>query len=152
MYTIAPEKFVLADQRFGDPSASVRFKAAVFRGHFERQGTRIIDQVEIEIVRAVKLRPLRANETRPSSFRGFLVGVPPEQFIAHEIFGIGNFDQVVKVSGGPATEGEIEISARPDRNPLLEGETLDVRLLSNGQTLPMRVERELYNDSRDLAQ
>jgi hypothetical protein len=97
-------------------------------------------RAEIEVLRLVQSRDLAAQEPRPASFRGFLIGQPPEQYILHHISGLPSFDQVVKVAGNTPAEGEIEIAGRSDQ-ALLEGETVDARLRSAGRRSPRHRER-----------
>ena len=97
VYTIEPESFVLGDM-IDDPTS---FKADLYRGHFERGGTKIADGVTVKITKVVAAWRLTATATRPANGSFFMIGNADEQFMLHTITAKPNFDQVMAVAARP---------------------------------------------------
>lgn len=92
IYTLVPERFVLHELVSTDPERPPRrsFRATVFRGHFERGGTSILENVEVNVERVVHFRRFE-----PLAY--LLFGDGEEHFLAHLITKPPDFDQVLSV-------------------------------------------------------
>ena len=98
IYTLNPEKFVLADLvSQGRPRQS--FKAnTVFRGHLERDGSDpILQDVVVTVTRVIHFRELDPKAKKPRQLEYLLFGKGGELFLAHRIVGPPDFDQVLSV-------------------------------------------------------
>lgn len=92
IFTLVPEVFVLPDM-----AANPRpFKAQIYKGHFERGGTKIADAtVEVKVLYFKKFNPVAVEPAKPQFI---LFGNNQEQFAAHQIFAKPNFDQIYSVT------------------------------------------------------
>ncbi|MBX7218897.1 MAG: hypothetical protein K1Y36_03050 [Blastocatellia bacterium] len=99
LYTFEPEKFVLPSVQFGGQSGPpVRtFRGKLYRGHFERQGTPIADEVTVNVTKVIHFHPFASNATRPESLQYILFGNEKECFAAHYITRPPDFDHLVPV-------------------------------------------------------
>ncbi|GAA4349214.1 hypothetical protein GCM10023185_05760 [Hymenobacter saemangeumensis] len=94
LYTLEPEKFVL-------PAMVAKphpFRASLYRGHFERGGTAIVENVEVHIKKVLYFRQLNPQEAPPTHPAYLLLGNAQEQFLAHRIAGQPGYDQVLRVT------------------------------------------------------
>jgi|SRR5215212_9218359 hypothetical protein len=112
IYTLVPEEFFLPDIASTDPARPPRrsFKGIIFRGHFEKQGTQIIDApVNVNVVNVVHFRKFDPDAQELTQLRYLLFGKGPEHFLAHRITKPPDFDQVlpVQVTGHEFTEEEL---------------------------------------------
>ena len=133
IYTLAPERFVLPDQ----VQARKGFKADLYRGHFERDGTVLVAGVLVEIARVThfrKLEPSRAGQPRDE---GLLFGRGSEAFLAHRITAPPDFGQVaaVDLSGGAPAEA---MAVCLGSEPLAEGQRLDLTVAGSTQLATVR--------------
>ena len=97
IYTLNPEDFVLPDlvSQF-EPLR--RFKAnEVFRGHLEREGVSILQDVEVTVTRVIHFREFDPKAKRPRQLEYLLFGKGGEIFLAHRIVRPPDFDQVLSV-------------------------------------------------------
>jgi hypothetical protein len=94
VYTLVPEAFVLPDM-VQHPRV---FTAQLYRGHFERGGSLIASNVQVEIKNVIYFKKFNPVESQPSTASYLLFGNGDEQFLAHQIFAAPDFDQVSKVS------------------------------------------------------
>ena len=106
VYTLVPERFVLLDLVSTDPEKPARtsFKGTIFRGHFERGGKKIIENVEVNVTRVVHFRRFE-----PLTY--MLFGKGQELFLAHLITKPPDFDQVLtveRVSGRLLADEELQ--------------------------------------------
>lgn len=92
-YTIEPERFVLTEMI----NAPKSFKAALYRGHFERGGTKIVANLTVHIVQVILFKKLPAEETKPTATDFILFGNSKEQFIVHAIINKPDFEQIIQV-------------------------------------------------------
>jgi hypothetical protein len=92
-YTIDPEKFVLPDKIESKGS----FKANLYRGHFERGGTKIADSIQIKIASVIYLKKFNEAETKPVQSTYLLFGNTKEQFAVHQITNKPDFEQIILV-------------------------------------------------------
>jgi hypothetical protein len=97
IYTLVPEKFAMADLISSDEASALRsFTGTIFRGHFERGGTPLVEDVLVkveEIVYAAKLDP----QDERGSLTYLCFGKPGELFAVHQIRKQPDFDQVIAV-------------------------------------------------------
>jgi glyoxylase-like metal-dependent hydrolase (beta-lactamase superfamily II) len=112
LYTLEPaEHWVLPNTITRD---SV-FSAHLYRGHFERGGTRIASDVPITVRKLVMFRRFEAQDSlRRSDW--FAVGPVTERFLVHRIAGRGDMDQVVRLCDGAKAgrDGMPVTVTRPD--------------------------------------
>jgi hypothetical protein len=127
VYTLDPEDFSWKDLLRVDSKPPVRtsFTADVYRGHFEREGTMIIEGARVDVSDVRFFAQLAASEapSRHLTYRG--VGGGDELFLAHEIRGAPNFDHVVHVRIEDADFGQMQLFGAPveirDRPDALDG-------------------------------
>lgn len=91
-YTIEPERFVLP-QMLDHPRP---FKAVLYRGHFERGGTKISDTITVSIAQIIYRQTL-SGENRKDAYQLIVFGNGKEQFAVHQIGNKPDFDQVMQV-------------------------------------------------------
>ena len=93
VYTLVPETFVLPEM-----IASPRpFQASLYRGHFERGGTRIVAKFTVTIKKVIYFEKLIANGVRPKNLTYVLFGTPDDAYVAHVIAARPDFDHVASV-------------------------------------------------------
>jgi hypothetical protein len=170
VYTIEPERFPLRMVAEAAVDVPARFRATVYRGHFERGGTPILRDVVVEVERAVVSRALRAAERvdpdDAADVRLVLFGEPDELYVAHRVAGAPSYDQVARVElAGAAPHPEAlargvavrvaERGGRPLRErPLRDGEAVRLRPdadVGGGDAYTARVARVVYLEFDDLA-
>jgi len=141
VYTLVPEAFVLPEM-----ARSPRpFRAALFRGHFERGGTLIASDIEVE-VKTLYFKQFAPTARQPIKGKWLLFGEGREQFIAHLIVTRPDFDQVLQVHPVPETlHGEVQLVLSEQTNqPLTPRETL-----TEGP-LTLSVQQLIYLEHGDL--
>lgn len=156
VYTLVPESFVLPEM-VANPRP---FKAQVFKGHFERGGKLIAQNVTVTIKSVLHFRKLDADAEKPLASTQLLFGNEKEQFLAHMIHGQPDFDQIlsVKVPAEIATNlthaPSLVVTAQghPNSEPLNNSDFLEA-VSSNGssQKVPIEVLKSLYLEFGDLA-
>ncbi|HVF80407.1 MAG TPA: hypothetical protein VM884_00650 [Flavisolibacter sp.] len=110
IYTISPEKFVLAQLVAAD---SLRhFKATVFRGHLEKPQTspeKILLATDVTVKQVVHFREFDPAAKKPAQLEYLLFGKGGELFLAHLITTAPDFDQVVgvKITGRTFSDEEL---------------------------------------------
>jgi hypothetical protein len=148
IYTLVPEPFVLPDVIKGKRS----FKATIFRGHFERGGVAIAQNVTVDITRVLLFKPFDPQAVKPTDLQYFLFGKGPETFLAHLIVAPPDFDQVLAIKPGSPIPDSVQsageavtIAHHSNGQPLSAGETATAGALSLG------VSGEFYHETGDLA-
>ena len=155
-YTVAPQSFAMDDLSDALRSGETfDLHADVFRGHFERGGTPILEGVDLSITRALFFRRLHPDDVHPKEARYLLFGGGMEWFLAHEISGQPDFDQIASVSEAPSWTNvdyarEVRVSALAGDRKLAEGQTLSVEDLADGTSSSTTVEKQLYLEYGDL--
>jgi hypothetical protein len=91
-YTIEPERFVLPDKINNKGS----FKARLYRGHFERGGTKIADSAFIKIAAVIYFTKFNSAEARSATTDFILFGNSKEQFAVHRITNKPDFEQIIR--------------------------------------------------------
>jgi hypothetical protein len=92
-YTIEPEKFVLPNMIHNPKS----FKANLYRGHFERGGTKIASDINVTIKAVIYYNQFNGDKARATANTFILFGNEKENFIAHQITNKPDFDQIIQV-------------------------------------------------------
>jgi hypothetical protein len=88
MYTLEPKRFVLSDLVSADPGDHPprrTLNGAIVRGHFERGGTPILEDVVVEVTNIVHFRELDPDTQELPQLRYLLFGKGSELFLAHLI-------------------------------------------------------------------
>lgn len=135
-YTLAPtERWVLPKTIRPD----ARFRADLYRGHFERGGARIAENVEVRVARIVHFRRFEPGR-EPRSAEWIAFGEGRERFLAHRIESPPDLDQIVRIDGAPR-EGALLRHGRDD-GALKPGDRFD----------GVRALRPLYTEYGDLAE
>jgi hypothetical protein len=93
VYTIEPETFVLPDRI----KVANKFLAAIYSGHFERGGKKIMSDAELIIKRIIYFNKFNSNNKRPDSLNYLLFGNAKEQFLAHLICKKPDFDEISSI-------------------------------------------------------
>jgi hypothetical protein len=95
IYTLVPEPFVLPDM-IQNPHP---FSAQIFKGHFERGGVMIADNVTVNIKKVIYFKQFSPNDVKPKDPEFISFGEGPEQFLAHVITTKPDYDQILKANG-----------------------------------------------------
>jgi hypothetical protein len=103
IYTLVPEEFHLSElvsAAFPDPPRRDSFSGTVVRGHFERRGHPVIDDVAVKVTNVVYFEQLdpRAARDETASLTYLCFGKPGDLFAAHMITARPDFDQILAVS------------------------------------------------------
>jgi hypothetical protein len=168
LYTLAPESFSMTDLVSTDPARPPlrAFRGTIVRGHFERGGTPILRDVQVEVRRVVYFRQFDPDADALPALEYLLFGGEGERFVAHVITQPPDFDQVLSVElHGHEFEAEalrdgirLVFSGRENTIParLQEGERLQAvaHLADDGdQTFDVQVEAktEFYFEAGELA-
>ena len=93
VYTLDPERFVLPDM-VKNPRP---FKATIYRGHFERGGQPIAENVTVEIETIVHFAKFDPKAVKPATTSYLLFGGGSELFLAHVITAKPDFDHVLSI-------------------------------------------------------
>ncbi|MDB4947489.1 MAG: hypothetical protein JWM27_138 [Gemmatimonadetes bacterium] len=160
LYTVEPEAFPLAGLRaLADGGAPVKFRATVYRGHFERGGRVLVSGALVEVTRVLWMRPIDAEAPHPRSARWVLFGAPGETYLAHQVAGMPDFDQVARVDGAAPFDAaelgagvDLVLDGHAADAPLRDGDALRAHMAGTGGTpWALRVVRSLYLERGDLA-
>jgi hypothetical protein len=117
LYTIEPlEKFVLPDEMQNLKS----FQATLFRGHFERGGVPIAENISIKVTSVVYFNHFDPQAAKPDTLTYLLFGHPGEQYLAHWIVAKPDFDQIASVEFD-AYQDQAQSSKQPYRFALQTG-------------------------------
>jgi hypothetical protein len=139
VYTIAPESGVLPEMA----QAGRSFKAALYRGHFERGGVQIA-AATVRIVKVLYFKKFDPLAGKDSSLKFILFGNAREQFAAHVITAKPDFDQILETSASEDLDGRAEITAFANLvNEPLRGQ------IRRGKNL--RIGRAIYTETGDLS-
>ena len=97
MYTMQPDAFEMVEF---DPQHPKRHSltGAIFRGHLERGGERIIDHAVAQVVKTVYFHEFDQHAEPPAQLEYLLFGKTPELFLAHVITRPPDFDQLLAVT------------------------------------------------------
>ncbi|WP_073174545.1 hypothetical protein [Chryseobacterium vrystaatense] len=150
LYTIEPEKFVLPEIMNDIHS----FKANLYRGHFERGGQLILQNVTVQIEKVAYFKKLIPTQNQKEPFRYMLFGNKQEQFMVHQILNRPEFDEILSV----------QVSDVKTKSKLDEGEVLTISLPaetikpypwkfnteSKIGTIKMNVLKQIYLEFDDL--
>ncbi len=151
VYSLVPRPFSLPLLSTGALRA---FTADIYRGHFERGGTRILRGVAVRVESVLLFEKLDPSTPITKNYFGWLVRDPhpvtSAHFVLHKVDHRGTFDQVVELAG--AAPGE------PGERPSVQFQLIHVSLdapIRDGQlvgTLSGRFEavREIYLEHGDL--
>lgn len=97
IYSFEPEPFILPEL---DPKNSQRssFRGTIFRGHFERGGKPINENVVASVTRVVHFHKFDSQAAGLPQLEYFVFGKDRDLFLAHLITRPPDFDQVMSVS------------------------------------------------------
>lgn len=152
-YTLEPEPFVLTDM-INHPFA---FKAKLFRGHFERGGYEIADNVIVnveKVVYAKKLEDISLSPVFPpaNGTSYILFGNEIEQFAAHKITSHPNFDHIAQINfkKDMAYNWVGVVDENNDFVPDIGGNTIQVRVSDRGAKASFTWLKQIYLEFTDL--
>jgi hypothetical protein len=168
IYTFAPEPFSIDELDPGAAGGPARksFGGTLYRGHFERGGSEIADDVSFDVEQVVHFRRFRPGPSpAPEPLRYLCFGQRDAAFLAHLVQAPPDFDQILQVEISELTGVSEEqlrkgvIIAVPDREDqietnLQEGEALaadvQVELASTSGSIKLLVLSEYYLETGDL--
>lgn len=150
LYTIEPEKFVLPEVMNDIKS----FKANLYRGHFERGGQLVLQNVVVHIEKVEYFKKLIPTQNQKEPFRYMLFGNKQEQFMVHQILNRPDFDEILSV----------QVSDLKTKSKLNNGEVLTIPLpvktiqpypwkFNTGSTIgttKMNILKQIYLEFDDL--
>jgi hypothetical protein len=143
LYTIAPEKFVLPDM-VAKPRP---FKADLYRGHFERGGTKI-GQVTINIEKVVLFKKFDPKAIRLKEAKYLVFGSGTERFIAHVISQRPDFDHVMQVETTLAEGSEVTTNVK--ENSSLQGVGKTIKVKVGQQESSIKLLKKIYLEFKEL--
>jgi len=149
-YTIEPEKFVLPDM-IHNPKP---FKANLYRGHFERGGTKIASDIIVTLKTVIYYDKFNTTKARATSNTFILFGNEKENFIAHQITNKPDFDQIiqVKMAANLLLENkkhELIIVNKTENSPIGVGGN-DIEVTNNSNVFNITLLKQLYLEFDDL--
>jgi hypothetical protein len=104
LYTFDPDPFPIAELEPDDGvPARTSMTGTLVRGHFERGGTPIAKGVHVTVARVVWFRELDGAPGADTGLPYLCFGRGDQVFLAHELTGRPNFDQVLAVRFVPGT-------------------------------------------------
>ncbi|MEU2395972.1 hypothetical protein [Streptomyces sp. NPDC007369] len=172
LYTLDPEPFRITDLvAAAGPPALTSFNGTLYRGHFERGGTPILDPVRVEVRRVVHFRRLNEQDPRPPALTYLAFGKGGELFLAHRIVTPPDYEQHVQVGNVRSVSGvsltdellakgpRLAIPGRDDtpEDRVQEAQQVAAELLDGGAGPPggidlrFTVKREFYFEEGELA-
>lgn len=89
VYTLEPEDFVLPEM----VNHTRHFQASIYRGHFERGGTKFIEKIPVSIKKIVYYHQFQKETIKPKQLQYLLFGNKKEQFLVHKISAKPDFDE-----------------------------------------------------------
>jgi hypothetical protein len=144
-YTIEPEPFILPDMI----AAKGSFKATLYRGHFERGGTKIAEKISIRIATVVYFKKFDAATVKESKAVFLLFGNSKEQFAVHHISSNPDFEQLIQVKAAAGSELCSSIVFPGANGPAgVSGNVFQVSI--NGKTATITLLKQLYLEFDDL--
>lgn len=155
LYTIEPETFVLPDMT----KAGKSFQATLYKGHFERGGTPIAENVTIKIVKVLYFKKFQPGDIQPAQASYVIFGNETEQFMAHMITAKPDFDQILAVKVDSAVAGDLNIAGAmlvnlPDlknEEPVLAPTILQAVTVKDSKAINLETEIEIYQEKGDLS-
>lgn len=151
VYTIEPEVFVLPEM-LQKPRP---FKIQLYRGHFERGGTKIAENITAHIRTILHFRKFDPAATRPQGADFLIFGTEKEAFLAHAITAKPDFDQILSLKphtplstlhSGTTTPCTVE---RASNKPLSTQQKISLRFGTSTKAT-LKVEKSLYCEFGDL--
>lgn len=144
-YTIEPERFILPDKI----SSKGSFKASLYRGHFERGGTKILDSIHIKIFAVIYFKMFDPAAVKPTAANYLLFGNNKEQFAVHQVSNKPDFEQIIQVKAELGNEMFSTVILSGTNNPAgVSGNTISVTL--NGRDSTLILLQQLYLEFDDL--
>ncbi|MGE3260614.1 MAG: hypothetical protein AB7K68_02435 [Bacteriovoracia bacterium] len=117
VYTLVPEPFALGEM-VAKPHS---FGAELYRGHFERGGTLIAENVKVSAPKVLFRQKLKPETLPAKAFSGFFFGSGGKGWLAHVIHGKPDFDQFVEVDSAGVN---LVVTFSAPNEPLEEGQVL----------------------------
>lgn len=93
VYTIEPETFVLPEMI----NHTKTFRASIYRGHFERGGTKFLENIPVKIKQVIYYKQFYQTAVKPANLQYLLFGNQKEQFLVHRISSKPDFDENMTV-------------------------------------------------------
>jgi hypothetical protein len=149
-YTIEPEKFILPEM-VKNPRP---FTVNLYRGHFERGGTKLLTNIRVTISKIVFFKKLKADEAKAITTDYILFGNTKEQFIAHHITNKPDFEQIIQVKAKPAAMEQdtlytiVRLNTTLNHPVGVSGNTVEAQGKDKKQALVLL--RQLYLEFDDL--
>lgn len=155
VYTLVPEEFVLPDLVINTSESGPfpSFRATIVRGHFEKGGQPIIEDVQVDVANVVHFRQFDPNAEALPQLDYLLFGKGDELFLAHLITKPPDFDQIVSVQGLSFSLAEEALRqglriTLPDRTNTVQDRITGAEPAEGRNSLPIR---ELYFEEGELS-
>ncbi len=149
--TVEPENFDLFRLMPGNGDPLTRFRGSFYRGHFERGGSRFMENVEFRVSSNLLFRELDSQLTdTKDGVHMYWLGTEKESYLIHKIGAKPNFDQVLLVEstfGDNNLGGEYVFASQDEKKLLTVSRSLTSR---NNYTFDGI--RQVYLEVADLAQ
>ncbi|MGY0035547.1 hypothetical protein [Pedobacter sp. NJ-S-72] len=73
------------------------FQANIYRGHFERGGTKFLENITVRIKQVIYYKQFDKKTVKPANLQYLLFGNQQEQFLVHRISSKPDFDENIVV-------------------------------------------------------
>ena len=144
IYTLVPEVFILPAM-IKNPKS---FKAQLYKGHFERGGKVIAEEVAVNIKQVIYFKKFNPQDIKPENGNYILFGNEKEQFLAHLITTKPDFDQILKVDTNENIKNNfllVVIPAIKNTEPLIAQNTYE------SVNFSIQTKASLYLERDDLS-
>jgi hypothetical protein len=143
-YTIEPERFVLPDMVAQKGS----FKAHLYRGHFERGGVKIAENITLKISKVVYFKKFETAESKTENALFLLFGSPKEQFAVHQISNKPDFEQIIQVKADLKNAMETAVFSAKNTPIGISSNTIKVKIGQKETDIVLL--KQLYLEFDDL--
>lgn len=148
-YTIEPEKFILP-QMIATPKP---YTANIYRGHFERGGIKIMENITVQIKQVVYFKKFNVDESKEAAADFILFGNSKEQFAVHHISNKPDFEQIIQVTANnPLSSADkfIIITINPAANTPIGVSGNTIEATNNNTAIQLTLLKQLYLEFDDL--
>ncbi|MDG0815124.1 hypothetical protein [Bdellovibrio svalbardensis] len=147
VYTFVPELMVLSDAVLQTKT----FKGQLYRGHFERAGTLLANDVQVTVQDVIVFKKFDPGANKATQASYYLFGKDGEYWLAHNITKKPDFDHVIPVRLiSSSHQGSVTlVNFEQSEKPLNDGMSFNAH--SSGKTFHLETLRSIYLEFGDLA-
>lgn len=160
-YTFTPEKFSIDELDPAGGPVRKSLRGVLVRGHFERGGGAVADDVAFDVEQVVLYRQFKPRPTRCDELRYLCFGERDAVFMAHFVCAPPDFDQILAVdvqSLSGISDEQLRagvVVTIPDHDNAIKGRLKPgeaVSATADDGTIELTVASEYYFETQDLRQ